>query len=187
MNHSQTTLVETSKTPAARSGRPARWQFSLRELLLLTTTIAAIVALAALYFHRAAAFQESVVPERVCDIAWIRAACQKLGYPPPSSSRQMVELAQRDGGQWRSEFIIAIPLGQRGAFIDELQRELFAMERSFALDQCTARGRGDAGGMSEFHHSYRKGPIAGSVWVVSGDDPEGVRLSILVEEHAAVR
>jgi hypothetical protein len=45
----------------------------------------------------------------------------------------------------------------------------------------------DAAGTQSFRIGYLKGPTSGSVFVNGTHSPDGVRLSIVVQEHKTVR
>jgi hypothetical protein len=156
-------------------------------LLLLTTAIAALLALGSLYYQRSRPFGQTTVPKWVNDGSWIRACCKTLGHPLPSCTNGSGPLRDWDGCQWHTEYQTTIPTSKRGALMDAILLEFLAIRRDCAIEKYMARGKNDARGLAEFHYSYCKGQNAGAVFVSCADGPDGVRLSVYVHEHNAVR
>jgi len=189
MNPAEPMRPGTTRALLQRFGLPS-WQFSIRELLLLTTAVAALLALAGVcgvYYERSQKFRETAIPNRILEMDQIVTICNELGLPPPSITSVGGKLRDWDGCQDQRELTIQSPPQQRAALMDALCRHVREVVRECEVEKSMNRRRSGANGLNGFNISYQKGTTVGSVTVHSVDESQVVRVSVLVNEHKAVR
>ena len=106
---------------------PAAWRFSIRELLLLTTTIAAIVAMCVVYYQNSTNYSESMLFREFGDADYLRKAAAPLHSPfPPHVVKKGLSTGfdMGDGAQARRhEHYLALPRSVRAKFMDQLHAD----------------------------------------------------------------
>jgi hypothetical protein len=162
---------------------PAAWRFSIRELLLLTTTVAALVAVFLAWYRDSQPFARSLLSQEFGSGAHIRAAAAPL-----SSQPVLINGGGGGGGDGHTHTIeygysIVLPRDVRGQFMTRLHSDA---QQMLSKDQKGCRGSSTGGGddLSDFSYSYHGGPSRGVIVVrrIDRSDDE-MHLGILIYEH----
>ena len=161
---------------------PAVWRFSIRELLLLTTTVAALVAVFLAYYRDSQPFSRSMLSQEFGAGPQIRAAAAPL-------QPQIVLINGGGGGNGDQRtltreygYSIKLPRGVRGRFMTQLHSDAQKM-----LNKDRPRYVGGATGgndLAHFSYTYHGGASRGVVVVRRMDlSDEEMHLSIFIYEH----
>ena len=178
-----TLLAEQPVAPPAR--RPG-WRFSIRELLLLTTAAAALVALGIEYYRESRSYQSSLWIETYGQSQHLRAIAASAGYP-----QMQVNGGGGSSGSGLARFQtfryhLTIPKPMRGNFMESLRQDAHSRigkERGSVSGGSTGGNQGDLQcfGLS-FESQGRRGRL--DVDRVDTSDEE-MLLLIRIYEHAA--
>ena len=168
--------------PRRSSSRLDFWNFSIRELLLLTATAAALVAVFLAYYRDSRPFEQSSLPQDFGSGKQIRSAAAPL-----QSSTVIVNGGGGGSGDphaWSREyqFTIGLTPAARGQFMTRLHDDARRM-----LDQDRPHYHGGADGGSDlagFSYRYQGGGSRGVIVVRRVDvSDEEMHLSVLIYEH----
>ena len=181
-----TPAVSTSpitSRPSRRSALWAPWRFSIRELLLLTTAVAALVAVFLAYYRDSQPFQSSHLIDNFGTGTHIRRVAASV-HP------QTAIINGGGGGGGNSEartlsygYTIELPKAARGPFMAQLERDAQTM-----LSKDRPASHGTISGDKDFTFSYHGGPSRGVLMVRRVDiSDEEMDLSILIYEHEDTR
>jgi hypothetical protein len=161
---------------------PGAWRFSIRELLLLTATVAALVALFLAYYQNSQPFAHSVLSKDFGKGPHIRAAAA------PLHTRTVIVNGGGGGGgdpfAMTSEYsyTIELPRAVRGKFMARLDSDA---QKMLKTDRPRYSGNTTGGNdLSGFSYTYQGGPSRGVIVVRRIDlSDDEMHLSILIYEH----
>jgi hypothetical protein len=165
--------------PRGRAALPGLLKFSIRELLLLTTTVAALVAVFLAYYRDSQPFQQSHLTKTFGTGPHIRKVAAAV-HPQTVS----VNGGGGGGGTGNARTIeygytLDLPVTARGPFMAQLERDAQAM-----LSKDRPASTGTISGYTNFTLSYHGGPSRGVLMVRRVDiSEEEMDLSILMYEH----
>lgn len=182
------TMEAPAQSPTAQATRwpraltPAAWRFSIRELLLLTTTVAALVALFLAYYRDSQPLSHSLLIQEFGSEPHIRAATALLD--PQSAIIRGGGGSSGDGHAMTQEYgySIKLPPALRAKFMAQLHSDA---QRMLNNDRPSYSGNTTGGNdLTGFTYSYHGGPSRGVIVVrrVDLSDRE-MHLSILIYEH----
>jgi hypothetical protein len=174
----------TSSRPASawRYLLPPAWQFSIRELLLLTAAVAAFLAWAGLYFQRAQPYRRTPIPQLVGDFEIIQKVGRALGQPVLSYSSGGSGSSDPQRSTYSYDPQITFPPARRGELMEGYQAELRGLLEAHADDVWGAGTNRDGLGLKAFEFTYEKGNSRGRVFVRSFDGQDEIELFIFVHE-----
>jgi hypothetical protein len=183
--------TDSSANAAARSWlqhllRLAIWRFSIRELLLLTATVAALVALFLAYYQASQPFSPSVLNQEFGSGSHIRAAAAPLHpqivliHGVGAGGGDQHALTQEYG------YSISLPREVRGKFMARLHSDA---QKMLNKDRPSFSGSSSGGNdLAGFHYTYHGGPSRGVIVVRRTDlSDDEMHLSILIYEHEDAR
>lgn len=182
MDTPATPLPALESHPRRLGGLPASLRFSIRELLLLTTTVAALVAMFLAYRHDSQPFSQSLLIRKFGSGVHIRAAAAPL-------QPQTVILNGGGGGSgdqhaMTQEYVysIELPRAVRGKLMAQLHNDA---TRMLTKERPRYSGNMTSGNdLTGFTYSYRGGPSRGVLVVRRTDiSDDEMQLSILIYEH----
>jgi hypothetical protein len=169
---------------AQQQPRRSAWRFSLRELLLLMTTVAAVLALARVYYRRSEPFVPTKFSEQFWKPGQIALAMQRAGVSRPLS-------LQGSGGphshtescSGSAHYVLEADDQELQNLIAELLREA---ERQIQKEEGRFIGQGSDAGLGHKGVSleYRVDQTFGHIYIAG--DPisnQKARLFIFIHEH----
>ena len=176
---SPTAVRSRPRWPSALS---VPWRFSIRELLLLTTAVAALVAVVLAYYRDSQPFSRSQLSQEFGSGRHIREAAARL-----HSHVVLINGGGGGGGDQRTltqeyGYSIGLPPAARGQFMAQLHSDAQKM-----LNKDRPRFTGSRTGgndLTHFSYSYHGGASRGVVVVRRTDlSDEEMQLTILIYEH----
>jgi hypothetical protein len=177
--------VTTSRTGLWRLLSQSSWQFSIRELLLLTAAVAAFLAWAGLYYQRTRPFQRTAIPDQLADFDALQVICVKLGHPVSSYSAGGGGSSDMHDSTHCYERHLSFPPSRRGELM-EAYREVVRDTLAKNADHHSRAGSiSDGTGLRGFEFSYSRGQTQGSVFIRCSDAKDEIDLFIFVHEYQA--
>jgi hypothetical protein len=161
---------------------PAAWRFSIRELLLLTTAVAALVAAFLAWYRDRQPFARSLLSQEFGTVMHIRTAAAPLYSQPVQINGGGGGSGDRHSQTIEYSYSIALPRDVRGQFMSRLNSDAHQM---MSKDRSRYRGiTTNIADLSDFSYTYHGGPSRGVIVVrrVDRSDDE-MHLSILIYEH----
>jgi hypothetical protein len=146
--------------------KPLRFRFTLREALLATVAICAVLAL----IRQSATFSATPFFENFDDRTTLDEACRKLNLSFRQSGRSASSGGGGDDASKRFKIYVTIPdASEAGQLVTELQSQV---ESQLLQHGCAIYGHGHSGNsssnnVSDFHFKYRRGPTRGIIEVSS--------------------
>ena len=175
----------TSRPGLWRLLLPSNWQFSIRELLLLTAAVAAFLAWAGLFYQRSQPFRRTAIPDRLANFDALQAICVSLGHPASTYSAGGGGSSDMHASTHSYELQLSFPPSRRGELM-EAYREVVRDTLAKNADHFSGAGStSDGTGLRGFEFSYSRGQTQGSVFVRCSDAKDEIDLFLFVHEYRA--
>ena len=189
-------MNDRSDSLQAGPALPARaspwWRFSIREMLLLTTAVGAMVAVFVAYYRQSVPLVKSRLYEEFGTTEYLRAVGAPLHSRPPQLLVTNGTTHTHEGSDANcrvSERTLGLPHQSRPEFIRKLHQDAVGLiktdHRSLVGELRNGQTKDDLQG---FTYRYRGGKTRGVLHVERVDlSDEEMHLSIVIYEHADER
>lgn len=163
------------------------WRFSIRELLLLTTAVAAFLAWAGLFYQRHKPYQRTKVPDEIGRLEVLLEISRSLGHPTSTTSSGGSGKSDMYSTSRTFDITLDLPDELRGPFMEAYLAHVRKILAEHATNASAGGTTRDEWGLRDFEVDYSSGPTRGSIYVRSMGGSRELSLFIFLHEHDSRR